>query len=523
MSEIAGNLALGFQTALLPVNLAYCFLGVFLGTLIGVLPGIGSLAAVSMLLPVSFYLTPEAAIVLLAGVYYGAEYGGSTAAILLNLPGTPSSAVTALDGNPMAKSGRAGIALFITTIASFAGGTFGIVLLIALAPTLAQMALVFGPAEYFSMMVLGLIGAATITGGAPLKGLAMVLIGLALGTVGTDVNSGTARFTLGALQLYDGISLVALAMGLFGVAEIIDSIRSGGSHQIRQRVRLRELIPTREDMKQAALPMARGAVIGSAIGILPGAGQTMAAFFAYSFEKIVSRTKQLFGTGHVPGIAAPEAANNAAVQSAFIPTLTLGVPGSATMAIMLGALLIHGVSPGPSLLNLNPHIFWGLVASFWIGNLLLLVLNIPLIGLWVRLLQIPYNLLYPSIICLICIGVYSVNFNVFDVGLVLLFGLIGSFMRETGFDPAPLIVGFVLGPIMEENLRRAMLIGRGDPSIFIDRPISFWLLVVSFLLLAWTIISFLRTGRRRSPADTATSSDDVDPASSDFERERNHD
>ncbi|WP_305983703.1 tripartite tricarboxylate transporter permease [Roseibium sp. MMSF_3544] len=494
MSELLGNLVLGFETALLPANLAYCFLGVLLGTLIGVLPGIGSLAAVSMLLPVSFYLSPEAAIVMLAGVYYGAEYGGSTAAILLNLPGTPSSAVTAIDGNPLAKKGRAGVALFITTIASFAGGTFGIVLLIALAPTLAEMTLVFGPAEYFSMMVLGLIGAATITGGSPAKGLAMVLLGLALGTVGTDVNSGTARFTLGALELYDGVSLVALAMGLFGVAEIIQSIHTGGADQIRQKVRLREMAPTSQDMKQAGLPMARGAVIGSAIGILPGAGQTMAAFFAYAFEKIVSRSKNLFGTGHIPGIAAPEAANNAAVQSAFIPTLTLGVPGSATMAIMLGALLIHGVAPGPSLLNLNPHIFWGLVASFWIGNLLLLILNIPLIGLWVRLLQIPYRFLYPAIICLICVGVYSVNLSVFDIGLVLLFGVIGYFMRLTGFDPAPLVVGFVLGPIMEENLRRAMLIGRGDPAIFVDRPISFWLLVVSALMLVWTVFSFIRTG-----------------------------
>ncbi|MEM9394402.1 MAG: tripartite tricarboxylate transporter permease [Pseudomonadota bacterium] len=496
--ELLGNLALGFETALAPTNLAYCFLGVLLGTLIGVLPGIGSLAAVSMLLPVSFYLTPEAAIVMLAGVYYGAEYGGSTAAILLNLPGTPSSAVTAIDGNPMAKNGRAGVALFITTIASFAGGTFGIFLLIALAPTLAEMTLVFGPAEYFSMMVLGLIGAATITGGSPIKGLAMVLVGLALGTVGTDVNSGTARFTFGALQLYDGISLVALAMGLFGVAEIISSIQSGGRHQVRQNVRLRDLAPSGSDMKQALLPMGRGAIMGSAVGILPGAGQTMAAFFAYSLEKTVSRTRDLFGKGHIPGIAAPEAANNAAVQSAFIPTLTLGVPGSATMAIMLGALLIHGVSPGPSLLDLNPHIFWGLVASFWIGNLLLLVLNIPLIGLWVRLLQIPYHLLHPAILCLICIGVYSVNFSAFDIGLVLLFGVAGYFMRIAGFDPAPLIVGFVLGPIMEENLRRAMLIGRGDPAIFVERPISFWLLVISAALLVWTIFAFVRAAAKHT-------------------------
>ncbi len=498
MMEVFGNLALGFETALAPRNLTYCFLGVLLGTLIGVLPGIGSLAAVSILLPVSFYLPPEAAIVMLAGVYYGAEYGGSTAAILLKLPGTPSSAVTAIDGNPMAKSGRAGVALFITTISSFVGGTFGIILLIALAPALAQMTLVFGPAEYFSMMVLGLIGAATITSGSPVKGLAMVLVGLALGTVGTDVNSGTARFTFDALELYDGISLVALAMGLFGVAEIISSIKSGGEHQIRQNVRIRDLIPTRADVKQALLPMGRGAVVGSAVGILPGAGQTMAAFFAYSLEKIVSKTKHLFGKGHIPGIAAPEAANNAAVQSAFIPTLTLGVPGSATMAIMLGALLIHGVSPGPSLIDLNPHIFWGLIASFWIGNVLLLVLNIPLIGLWVRLLQIPYHLLYPAILCLICIGVYSVSFSAFDIGLVLAFGVVGYFMREGGFDAAPLIVGFVLGPIMEENLRRAMLIGRGDPSIFWERPISLWILVISGLLLLWTSVSFLRASTQKT-------------------------
>jgi putative tricarboxylic transport membrane protein len=457
-----------------------------------VLPGIGSLAAVSMLLPISFYLPPETAIVMLAGVYYGAEYGGSTAAILLNLPGTPSSAVTCLDGNPLAKQGRAGLALFITTIASFAGGTFGILMLIALAPTLAGFALAFGPAEYFMMMVVGLIGAATIAQGSPINGLAMVLLGLVLGAVGTDVNTGTQRFTLGFVRLYDGISLVALAMGLFGVSEIIASIKEGAKGRYDQRIRLKDMMPKRADLRVAAFPIARGSLIGSAIGALPGAGQTIASFLSYAVEKQVARDPSRFGKGAIEGIAAPEAANNSAVQSAFIPTLTLGIPGSATMALMLGALMIHGVAPGPSLLSLNPHIFWGLVASFWIGNLLLLVLNIPLIGLWVRLLQVPYALLYPGIICLICIGVFSVSFSTFDVGLVLVFGLVGYAMRELGFEPAPLLVGFVLGPMMEENLRRAMLLSRGDPAVFIDRPISAVLLIVSALLLAWTIYGLWR-------------------------------
>jgi len=486
------NLAMGFGVALLPINLFYCFVGVFLGTLIGVLPGIGSLAAVSMLLPISFYLSPEAAIVLLAGVYYGAEYGGSTAAILLNLPGTPSSAVTCLDGNPLAKQGRAGLALFITTIASFFGGLFGIVLLIALAPILAGWTLAFGPAEYFMMMAIGLIGAAIITRGSPIKGLAMVLVGLALGTVGNDINTGLARFAFGNKSLYDGVSLVAIAMGLFGVSEIILSIGQGAKDHYRQRIRLREMIPTMKELREVLFPMSRGAVTGGAVGILPGAGQTMASFFAYAVEKMVSKTPEKFGTGKLAGIAAPEAANNSAVQSAFIPTLTLGVPGSATMAIMLGALMIHGVSPGPSLLSLNPHIFWGLVVSFWIGNVLLLVLNIPLIGIWVRLLQVPYAMLYPAIICLICLGVYSINYSVFDIGLVLAFGMLGVGMRLTGFDPAPLIVGFVLGPMMEENLRRAMLVGRGDPMFFITRPISAALLGVIVLLLLWMVISLIR-------------------------------
>ncbi len=504
MTELLANLALGFDTALSPTNLLYCFLGVMLGTLIGVLPGIGPLAAVSMLLPVSFYLPPETAIVMLAGVYYGAEYGGSTAAILLNLLGTPSSAITCVDGHPLAKKGKAGLALFMSTIASFAGGTFGIVLLMLMAPMLAGLTLAFGPAEYFMMMVLGLIGAATITRGPPLKGLAMVLVGLALGTVGTGTNTGVARFAFGNTALYDGISLVAVAMGLFGVAEIVASIGHGAKDHYRQRVRLREMVPTAAEMRESTPPIMRGSVIGAIIGILPGAGQTMASFFAYAVEKMLSRTPERFGTGALPEIAAPEAANNAAVQAAFIPTLTLGIPGSATMAIMMGALLIHGVSPGPSLLTLNPHIFWGLVASFWIGNVLLLVLNIPLIGIWVRILQIPYTILYPSIICFICIGAYSINFSTLDVGLVLIFGLTGYVMRELGFDPAPLVIRFVLGPMMEQNLRRAMLIGRGDPSIFVDRPVSAALLTLVILLLLWTAWKTIAGIWRRKAINTGS-------------------
>ncbi|MFQ3789562.1 tripartite tricarboxylate transporter permease [Halomonas sp. A29] len=490
------NILLGLQTALTLENIFYCFAGVFLGTFIGVLPGIGSLAAVSMLLPLSFYLDPTTALVMLAGVYYGAEYGGSTASILLNLPGTPSSAVTCLDGYPMAMAGRAGVALFITTIASFVGGSIGILMLMLFAPLLASFALSFGPSEYFALMTLGLVAAAGVVQGSPLKGLAMVLLGLLLGSVGVDINTGETRLTFGLQGLYDGISLVALAMGLFGVAEIISSINTHKPASSGMKVRLRSMLPSSEESRKIGFPMLRGAGIGSFFGALPGAGQSIASFIGYSVEKRMSKDPSRFGKGAPEGLASPEAANNAAVQASFVPTLTLGIPGSATMALMMGALLIHGITPGPGLISDRPDIFWGLTMSFWIGNIMLLILNIPLIGIWVSLLKIRYSYLYPTILCLICIGVYTLNYSLFEVALVLFFGALGYSMRLLGFEPAPVIIGFVLGPMLEENLRRAMLMARGDFTVLLSRPITAVLLAIAAILLIRMAIQMIRRSQR---------------------------
>jgi putative tricarboxylic transport membrane protein len=498
--DLLANLALGFETAFSPINLFYCFLGVFLGTFIGVLPGIGALAAVSMLLPVTFYLPATAALVMLAGVYYGSEYGGSIASILLNLPGTPSAAITCLDGYPMAQQGRAGVALFMTTIASFIGATVGILALTLFAPLLLQVTLAFGPAEYFAVMVLGLLAASAVGQGSPVKGIAMVVLGLLLGTIGTDINSGMARFTVGFHELRDGINLIALAMGLFGVSEVIASIQTRGGRMLEGRITFRSMLPEHGEVRRSLGAVARGTGIGSLFGALPGTGQTIASFISYAVEKRVSREPARFGKGAMEGIMAPESANNAACQTAFIPTLTLGIPGSATMALMLGALLIHGINPGPALMVDHPEVFWGLIASFWIGNVLLLILNIPLIGMWVRLLKVPYQYLYPSIIVLICIGVFSVNNSIFDVGLALLFGFLGYAMRLLDFEPAPLLIGFVLGPLMEENLRRAMLMARGDPMVLFQRPITATLLILAALLLVWALWASLRPRLRASAA-----------------------
>ncbi|MGQ3353409.1 MAG: tripartite tricarboxylate transporter permease [Phreatobacter sp.] len=494
--DLLSNMALGFQTAFSPENLAYCFLGVFLGTFIGVLPGIGALAAVSMILPVTFYLSPTAALVMLAGVYYGAEYGGSIASILLNLPGTPSAAVTCLDGYPMAQQGRAGEALFMTTVASFVGGSVGIVLLMGFAPLLSQVALAFGAADYFAVMLFGLLAASAISQGTPIKGIVMVVLGVLIGCIGADLETGADRFTMGFHNLFDGVSIIALAMGLFGISEIIASIR-GSQRQPPKVITFRSMLPRPGELKRSILPMARGATIGSFFGTLPGTGQTIAAFMSYAVEKKVSRTPERFGKGAIEGIMGPESANNAAAQTAFIPTLTMGIPGAATMALMLGALMIHGITPGPMLMTSQPQLFWGLVASFWIGNVLLVILNVPLIGLWVRILTVPYHLLYPAILVLICIGVYSVNNNVFDVYLALAFGVIGYTMRVLGFEPAPLLIGFVLGPMIEENFRRAMLMARGDYLSLFDRPISATLLALCALLLAWTFYTTARQAFRR--------------------------
>ncbi|MFG6599838.1 MULTISPECIES: tripartite tricarboxylate transporter permease [unclassified Sulfitobacter] len=489
--ELLDNLMLGLATAATMQNLIYCFVGVFLGTFIGVLPGVGPLAAVAMLLPVSFYLPPETALVMLAGVYYGAEYGGSIASILLNIPGTPSASVTCLDGYPMAQQGRAGVALFATAMASMVGALFGVVVMVLLSPRLAEFALLFQPAEYFSVMVLGLVAASIVSSSGAVRGLMMVCLGILLGTIGVDVNSGETRFTGGIPQLRDGVSLVVVAMGLFGISEVMVSLR-GATQSYAGAGLAGSMFPTLAEWGRSAMPALRGSAIGSFFGTLPGTGQTVASFVGYALEKRVNRNRDHFGKGAIEGVVVPEAANNAAAQTAFIPTLTLGIPGSTTMALMLGALMIHGITPGPRLIAEHPELFWGLVVSFVFGNIFLLVLNIPLIGIWVRLLRVPHYYLYPTVIVLICVGVYSISNSLMDVWATLVFGVIGYVLRLFRFEPAPLLIGFVLGPMMEEFFRRAMLLSRGDPAVFVTRPGSAALLAAAVILLAASLIPWKR-------------------------------
>lgn len=476
----------GLAVALQPDNLLFCFAGVALGTVIGLLPGIGALSTISMLLPITFYMDPTSAIIMLAGVFYGAQYGGSTASILLNIPGTATNAVTCLDGHPMAKNGRAGIALGMTTIVSFVGGSFSIVLLMFLAPIVADLALSFTAPEYFAVILFGLIAASTMASGSVLKGLAMVAVGVVLGLVGLDLNTGVPRFQFGLVELSDGLSIVALAMGLFGVAEILSNlINTDGSPFKVEDVTLRSLIPSRQDFRDAAGPALRGTLIGAVCGILPGTGATIASFFSYATEKRVSKHPERFGTGIIEGIAGPEAANNASVQSAFIPTLSLGIPGDAVMAVMLGALMIHGIAPGPGLVTQQPELFWGLIMSFWIGNFMLLLLNLPLIGLFVRILKIPYDTLYIAMLVFICLGVYTIRNNVFDIFVVVFFGIVGLAMILGRYPAAPLLLGFLLGPMLEENMRRALLVSRGDFAIFVHGPISATFIGLSIAALVY--------------------------------------
>lgn len=484
--NLLDNLALGLGVALSFSNLVYCFLGVLLGTIAGIIPGLGALAAISILLPLTYGMEPTTALIMLAGIWYGTAYGGSIASILLNLPGTPSSAVTCLDGYPMAKQGRGGIALFMTALASFFGASFGIILLTLFTPIIATYALRFGSAEYFSLMLLGLIAASTIGGGSAIKGLAMVCLGIILGLVGMDSQTATVRFSFGILGLIEGIGLVALAMGIFGVAEIIMSVGRMKTAEIPpESLSMKAFKPTRDDVRRSWMPMLRGSAIGSFFGTLPGTGPSIAAFLSYGMEMRVAREPGRFGKGAIEGIMAPEAANNAADQTAFIPTLSLGVPGSATMALMLGVLMIHGIAPGPSMITNEPELFWGLVMSFWIGNLMLLILNIPFIGLWVRLLTIPYHVLYPAVLAFICLGAFTAHYTSLDVWMVFVFGLLGCIMRMLRFPAAPLLLGFVLGPLMEEHFRRAMVLSRGDFMTFIDRPISAVIMAVTVALLVW--------------------------------------
>jgi len=485
--ETLNLLGMGFEQALTPEALMFCLLGVSLGTFIGVLPGIGSLTTIALCLPLTFHLEPLLGLIMLAGIFYGAQYGSSTASILLNVPGSAPAAITCLDGYPMSRQGRAGIALFITTIASFIGGSFAILLLVFFAPVLAGFAISFSAADYFSIMILALTAASTLSVGSPMKGLAMVTFGLLLGMVGTDINSGQFRFTFGIPALTDGINLVALAMGLFGVAEILNNLNEGKVPQAgTEKITFKQMMPTRDDWKAFRYSCMRGSVIGSFIGMLPGTGPTIATFMAYAGEKKLSSKPEKFGQGAVEGIAAPEAANNASVQAAFIPTLTLGVPGDAIMAVMLGGLLVHGITPGPQLVTTDAALFWGVVASFWIGNVLLLILNLPMIGLWVKLLSIPYRFLFPAVLFLICIGVYSVNNNAVDVLLTLGFGVMGFFLNRHGFPSAPLLLGFVLGPLIEENFRRALVLSDSNLATFVQRPISLVFLLLTAILLVYS-------------------------------------
>ncbi|MBS7543283.1 tripartite tricarboxylate transporter permease [Ancylobacter oerskovii] len=495
MHDLIAHLALGFDAALTPANLGFALIGCLVGTLIGVLPGIGPVATVAMLLPLTFYLTPISGLIMLSGIFYGAQYGGSTTAILVNLPGETSAVVTCLDGYQMARQGRAGPALAAAALGSFFAGTVATVLIALAAPPLALVGRSFGAPEYFSLMTFGLLATVVLASGSVPKAIAMIFLGVLLGMVGTDVNSGNARFDLGIANLADGINFVPLSIGLFGLSEIIVTLAHGSQDRSVLGGRISHLWPSREDFRRGFPAVLRGTGIGSFLGVLPGGGATLSSFAAYMFEKKLSRQPERFGHGAIEGVAAPEAANNAGAQTSFIPMLTLGIPGNATMALIIGALTIHGIQPGPMVMTENPQLFWGIVASMWIGNLMLVVINLPLIGLWVSLLRIPYRLLYLAILLFCAIGVYTVNNSSFDVLLAAGFGVLGYVFVRLRCEPAPLLLGFVLGPLMEENLRRSMLISGGDPLIFLQRPICLALLLASAALLALIVLPSIRRTR----------------------------
>src|SRR5688500_9494889 len=497
MAEIFNNLYLGFSVAVTPIHLLYALIGVMLGTLIGVLPGIGPVATIAMLLPITFNLSPIAALIMLAGIYYGAQYGGSTSAILVNLPGESASVVTCLDGYQMARQGRAGVALATSAIGSFFAGCVATLLIAVAAPPLAEVALKFGPAEYFSLMVLGLVAATVLAHGSLVKAIAMVVFGLLLGPIGTDVNSGVLRFTFGVPELSDGIGFVVVAMGMFGIAEIIGNLELKGTREVFTG-KVKNLFPTKEDIRRAIPAVLRGTALGSFLGILPGGGALLSSFGAYTVEKKLSKYPEQFGKGAIEGVAGPEAANNAGAQTSFIPMLTLGIPGNAVMALMIGALMIQGIAPGPQVMNEKPQLFWGLIASMWVGNAMLVILNLPLIGMWIKLLTVPYRYLYPSILTFMAIGVFSLSNNPFDVLIMALFGVLGYVCVKLECEPAPLLLGLVLGPMMEENLRRALLLARGDPMVFLTRPISLTLLIISAVLIG--IVMAPSISRKREEA-----------------------
>ena len=498
--ELFDNLALGFGVAFTFQNLVYCFIGCLLGTLIGVLPGIGPVATIAMLLPATYALPPVSALIMLAGIYYGAQYGGSTTAILVNLPGESSSVVTVIDGYQMARKGRAGPALAAAGLGSFFAGSVGTLILAAFAPPLTEVAFKFGPAEYFSLMILGLIGAVVLASGSLLKAIAMIVLGLLLGLVGTDVNSGVARFSFDIPELTDGIGFVAIAMGVFGYGEIIANLAQPEDQREVFTGKVEGLFPTKEDFKRMLPAVLRGTALGASLGILPGGGALLAAFAAYTIEK---KTKLHpgevpFGKGNIRGVAAPESANNAGAQTSFIPLLTLGIPPNAVMALMVGAMTIHNIQPGPQVMTSNPELFWGLIVSMWIGNLMLIILNLPLIGLWIKLLTVPYRWLFPAIVLFCAIGVYSTNNNTWDVWMVGWFGIIGYVFIKLGMEPAPLLLGFILGPMMEENLRRALLLSRGDWSVLVTRPLSATLLAMAAALLIIVLMPAVKKSREEA-------------------------
>ena len=492
--ELIDNLALGLQTALTPENVLWCFVGVFIGTLVGVLPGIGPTATMAMLLPITFTFEPVTSLIMLAGIYYGAQYGGSTTAILINLPGETSSAVTAIDGHEMARAGRAGPALATAAVASFVAGTVGTLIVFLFAPVLASFALTFGSAEFFSLVVLGLIASTALARGSTIKALAMILLGLLFGTVGQDIFTATPRYTFGNRELYSGINFVSVAVGMFGIAEILRNLEDERSRDVSVRS-VSGLLLSRADLRRILPPVIRGTALGSALGVLPGAGHVLASFASYTVEKKVSKQPREFGHGAIEGVAGPEAANNAAAQTSFIPLLTLGLPAHPVMALMVGAFIIQGITPGPTVVQQEPALFWGLIVSMWVGNLILVLLNLPLIGIWVRLLRVPYRVLFPAIVAFACIGTYAINQNVFDVYAIVLFAILGYFLVKLGCEPAPFLLGFVLGPLLENHLRRAMVISHGDPTTFFSRPISLTLLIAGAVVLVLAVLPSIR--RRR--------------------------
>ena len=501
--ELIEHLSLGFQVAFTAQNLLYAFLGCLLGTLIGVLPGLGPVATIAMLLPTTYALPPTAALIMLAGIYYGAQYGGSTTAILVNLPGESSSVVTVIDGYQMARKGRAGPALASAALGSFFAGCVGTLVIAAFAPPLTELAFQFGPAEYFSLMVLGLIGAVVLASGSLVKAIAMIILGLLIGQINTDVISGVPRFSFDIPELTDGIGFVTIAMGVFGFGEIISNLGRPAEQREVFTKEVKGLMPTRQDVRDAFPAVLRGTALGSLLGVLPGGGALLSSFAAYTIEKKVKmRPGEVpFGQGNIRGVAGPESANNAGSQTSFIPMLTLGIPPNAVMALMVGAMTIKGIQPGPQVMTSNPELFWGLIASMWVGNLILVILNLPMIGIWIKLLTVPYRFLFPAILTFCCIGLYTLNNNNFDVYMAVIFGLIGYIFYKLNCEPAPLLLGFILGPMMEENLRRALLLSRGDWTTFMSRPLSAGLLIAALLMIVVVMLPSIRNKREEAFQD----------------------